>query len=112
MASGWEDIGNVVHATTLITNALIERTGAKVALVTTEGFADLIEIGREVRYDLYDLFLTMPEPLVPPQRRFEVRERTASSGDIITPLNQADLERAARRIADSGSESLAICFSP
>ncbi|MEZ4573110.1 MAG: hydantoinase/oxoprolinase N-terminal domain-containing protein [Thermomicrobiales bacterium] len=67
------DVKKLVHATTLITNALIERKGARTALVTTTGFADLIEIGREVRYDLYDLFLRMPgttRPGRPPVRDF------------------------------------------
>lgn len=103
-------IAKLVHATTLITNALIERKGAKTALLTTEGFADLIEIGREVRYDLYDIFLKMPQPLVPPERRFEIRERIDHTGAVVTPLGDAEIPKLARAIRDTGAESLAICF--
>src|SRR5579884_3525433 len=69
------DIAAISHATTLVTNAIIERKGARTGLVTTRGFRDLLEIGREVRYDLYDIFLRKPEPLTPRSRRLEVRER-------------------------------------
>ena len=66
------DIGEIVHGTTLVTNALIERKGARLGLVTTAGFRDLLEMGTEQRYDIYDLFLRYPDPLVPRRRRLEV----------------------------------------
>ena len=66
------DIGDIVHGTTLVTNALIERRGAKLGLITTQGFRDILEMGTEQRYDIYDLFLQYPVPLVPRRRRLEV----------------------------------------
>ena len=94
----------------MITNALIERKGAATALLTTRGFADLIEIGREVRYDLYDIFLKMPEPLVPAKRRFEATERVDHNGEVITELNEEELVGVVEQLRASGAESLAICF--
>src|SRR5262249_53635529 len=70
------DVRRVVHATTLFTNALIERKGAATALITTEGFRDTLEMRREHKYELYDLFIELPEPLVPRRLRAEVPERT------------------------------------
>lgn len=104
------EIGVAVHATTLITNAIIERKGAKTALVTTEGFRDVLEIGRELRYDLYDLFLEMPKPLVPRQLRMEVRERVRKDGRVSIPLDRAQVERVVQELADQGVESIAVCF--
>src|SRR6185503_10768968 len=72
----------VVHATTLFTNALIERKGAKTGLLTTAGFADVLEIARERKYELYDLFIEMPKPLVPRPWRREAKERLAPDGTI------------------------------
>jgi len=104
------DIARVVHATTLFTNALVERRGARVGLLTTEGFGDVIQIGRERKYELYDLALTLPAPLVPPEDRFEVRERLDAAGQVVTPLDAAGAVAAARAAAAAGCESLAICF--
>ncbi|HZV52136.1 MAG TPA: hydantoinase/oxoprolinase N-terminal domain-containing protein, partial [Candidatus Dormibacteraeota bacterium] len=73
-------VGEVVHGTTLVPNALIERRGARTALLTTRGFRDVLAIRREHRYDLYDLFLELPEPLVPRRRRWEVDERVLADG--------------------------------
>ena len=69
------EVAHVVHGTTLFTNALIERKGARTALITTRGFRDAIEIGREHRYDMYDLFMELPTPLAPRHLRFELNER-------------------------------------
>src|SRR4051812_25044344 len=77
------DLHSVVHGTTLITNTIIERTGATIGLLTTEGFRDTIEIGRETRYDLYDLFLEMPPTLVPRHRRLEISERIDADGKVL-----------------------------
>src|SRR3954469_25222484 len=77
-------VARVVHATTLFTNALIERKGAVTGLITTAGFRDVLEIGRERRYELYDLNIRMPEPLVPRDLRLEVAERTGADGSVDT----------------------------
>ena len=73
-------LDGIVHGTTLVTNAVIERLGAKVGLITTGGFRDVLEVGHEMRYDLYDLFLEKPEPLVPRNLRLTVNERISSDG--------------------------------
>ena len=91
-------IRTVIHATTLITNSLIERKGATTALLTTAGCRDVLAIGRENRYDLYDLNLELPEPLVPRQRRYEVRERLRSNGDVYTPLDTTHLPQLAAEL--------------
>jgi len=85
--------GTVVHGTTLVTNALIERTGAVTALLTTVGFRDALEIGREHRYELYDLDLDMPAPLVPRYLRFDVPERMAADGSVLAPLATNSCDR-------------------
>ena len=74
------DVENVIHGTTLVANALIERKGVRTALITTEGFRDVLQIGREWRYDIYDLFLTPVEPLVPRALCFEIKERVGHDG--------------------------------
>src|SRR5690606_22717818 len=100
----------VVHATTLFTNALIERRGAKTGLITTHGFRDTLEMRREFKYDLYDLFLDMPNALVPRYLRGEVRERMSFDGSIDTPLDTAELEKVAQHLVNESVESLAIVF--
>ena len=104
------DVTGIVHGTTLATNAVIGRQGARTALVTTEGFRDVIEMGREDRYAQYDLDLRKPEPLVPRRLRFPVPERIASDGTVLLPLDRAALISAAAQLRDAGSESAAICF--
>ncbi|HTK92748.1 MAG TPA: hydantoinase/oxoprolinase family protein [Verrucomicrobiae bacterium] len=98
----------VVHATTLFTNALIERKGARTGLLTTEGFADTLEIGRERKYELYDLGITKPEPLVPRDLRLEVAERVGADGRVRRRLDARDVAAKARRAVAAGAESLAI----
>ncbi len=100
----------VIHGTTLVANALIERKGVRTALLTTAGFRDVLEIAREWRYDIYDLFLTPVEPLVPRALRFEVKERVGHDGRIIEPLDLPALERVADQIAATGAEAVAVCF--
>jgi N-methylhydantoinase A len=105
-----EQIGRVVHATTLFTNALIERKGAKTGLLTTAGFGDVLEIARERKYELYDLFIEMPKPLVQRAWRREATERLAPDGTVEIAL---DVDAALAEVADlvkQGVESLAICF--
>jgi len=103
-------ITRVVHATTLFTNALIERTGAPTGLITTDGFADTLEIGRERKFDLYDLNIARPQPLVPRHRRVEVGERIAADGSVRRALDPADVARRAKRLCDGGVTSIAIVF--
>ena len=104
------DIDIAIHGTTLITNALIERAGAKTAFLTTEGFRDVPEMGTEVRYDIYDLFLRKPETLVPRNHRYEVRERIDYRGDVVIPLDEADLRTVADRMRSEGVEAVAVAF--
>ena len=87
-----EAVGGVIHGTTLVTNALIERRGARTALLTTAGFRDALEIGTEGRYDIYDLGLVKPAPLVERRLRFEVPERMNAAGAVLRPLDRAALE--------------------
>ena len=103
-------IGRVVHATTLFTNALIERKGAVTGLVTTEGFRDTLEIGRERKYELYDVAIRKPEPLVPRPLRREVAERARADGTVQTPLDVAALDEVAAGLVADGVRSLAIVF--
>jgi 5-oxoprolinase (ATP-hydrolysing) len=100
----------IVHGTTLVTNALIERHGASLGLITTDGFRDILEMGTEQRYDIYDLFLRYPEPLVPRRRRLEVRERMDRDGNIVEPLDLEAVRRAAHRLKEQGAEAIAVCF--
>ncbi|MGQ7845075.1 hydantoinase/oxoprolinase family protein [Granulosicoccus sp. 3-233] len=102
------DIEQIIHGTTLATNALIERRGAKTALITTEGFRDVIEMRTESRFEQYDLNLNLPEPLLPRQMRFTVPERVNAKGDIMVALERSDVEAIVDRIAETGVESIAV----
>ncbi|MGJ8545210.1 MAG: hydantoinase/oxoprolinase family protein [Sulfitobacter sp.] len=103
-----DQIGQIIHGTTLATNALIERRGAKTALITTEGFRDVIEMRTESRFEQYDLNLTLPEPLLERQLRFTVPERVNARGEIMIALERAEVEAVVARIAEAGIESVAI----
>jgi N-methylhydantoinase A len=103
-------VGEVVHGTTLVANALIERRGARTCLVTTRGVRDALAIRREHRYDLYDLFLELPEPLVPRRLRWEVGERVLADGTVDRPLDEVEVRRLARRSRREGVEAVAVCF--
>lgn len=100
----------LVHGTTLATNAVIERTGARTGLLTTAGFVDVLAIGRESRYDYYDLQLELPEPLVPRPLRRGVIERVDRDGTIVTPLDRASLAREVDALLAAGVESIAISY--
>lgn len=100
----------IVHGTTVATNALLERQGARTALLTTAGFVDIIEIGRQNRPHLYELHQQRPPPLAPPDLRFEAVERLDIHGTVLTPLDEDALRRTAAAIASADPESLAICF--
>src|SRR5438445_7441397 len=100
----------VVHATTLFTNALIERRGAVAGLITTAGFGDTLEIGRERKFELYDLNIAKPEPLVPRHLRLEVRERLRADGGVEARLDGTQVAQRAKRLVDAGVTSIAIVF--
>lgn len=105
-----QQIGLVVHGTTLATNALIERKGARTALITTEGFRDSVEMAYEHRFEQYDLSMQRPEPLVPRDLRLGVPERMAADGTVLMPLNAAALRQVARDLRAKQIEALAVCF--
>ena len=105
-----DEVGAVVHGTTLVTNALIERRVAKTALLVTAGFADVLDIARERRYDMYELGITYPEPLVPRALRFELRERVDHRGAVLQPLDEAELAAALDAMAAQGVQALAVCL--
>ncbi|MEL7462996.1 MAG: hydantoinase/oxoprolinase family protein [Pseudomonadota bacterium] len=102
------DIGQVIHGTTLVTNALIQRQGARVAFITTEGFRDVIEMRSENRFEQYDLNLTLPTPLVPRKDRLTLNERMGPKGEVLLPLDPAEVEEMAARVAAGGYEAVAI----
>ncbi|MGE5216413.1 MAG: hydantoinase/oxoprolinase family protein [Chloroflexota bacterium] len=102
--------GTLIHGTTLVTNALIERKGAPTALLTTAGFRDAVEIGREHRYELYDLNLDLPKPLVPRHLRFDVPERVAADGNVIEPLDESFIRRLVRELRHKGIKAIGICY--
>ncbi|MFB6252034.1 MAG: hydantoinase/oxoprolinase family protein [Halobellus sp.] len=102
-------VDEFTHAMTVSVNALLERAGAKTALVTTEGFRDVVELGRQDRPALYDLSATRPEPLVPRRRRFEVPERATPDG-VTDPIDEAAVRDAAAQIRASDAESVAVSF--
>ncbi|MER6799911.1 hydantoinase/oxoprolinase family protein, partial [Amycolatopsis mediterranei] len=103
-------VEQVVHGTTLVTNALIERTGSRTALLATAGFRDVLEMRREHRYELYDLHLELPAPLVPRHLRFDVPERILADGSVHTGLDERYVGRLGRELADRGIEAVAVCF--
>ena len=107
---GVGDISLVVHGTTLFTNALIERKGRPVAFITTEGHRDVLEIGTESRFHLYDLFIDKPRPLVPRAMRHPVRERLDATGEVILALHDDDVRAIADRLEAAGVNSVAIGF--
>ncbi|MEY1557308.1 hydantoinase/oxoprolinase family protein [Yoonia sp. R2331] len=103
-----DQISQIIHGTTLATNALIERRGAKTALITTEGFRDVIEMRTESRFEQYDLNLTLPEPLLPRQSRFTVAGRIDAKGQELVPMDRAGIEAVVDQIARAGYESVAV----
>ncbi len=107
---GLGDVSEIVHGTTLVTNAIIERRGAKLGLITTEGFRDILEMGTEQRYDIYDLFLGFPEPLVPRHRRLEVRERLDRNGSVVAALDEVQVRVVVDQLVSDGVAAIAVCF--
>ncbi|MFN2169104.1 MAG: hydantoinase/oxoprolinase N-terminal domain-containing protein, partial [Anaerolineae bacterium] len=100
----------VVHGATVATNALLERRGARTALVTTEGFCDVLEIGRQTRSELYALQPSRPSPLVPGRWRFELPERVDRQGTVLVALETGAVDAVVQQLLDEGIESAAVCF--
>jgi N-methylhydantoinase A len=107
---GFGDVAVFVHGTTLATNAVIERRGARTALLATEGFRDVLDIANESRYDQYDLTIEKPRPLVPRALRFTVPERIDVHGHVRLALDEKAVRVAARRLEAEGAESVAVAF--
>jgi N-methylhydantoinase A len=103
-------IEEVIHGTTLVINAIIERKGAKTGLITTRGFRDVLELGRELRYDAYDIFAEYPLPLVPRSLRHEVSERITVDGRVIKALDELEVRQVLADLLELGIESLAVCL--
>jgi N-methylhydantoinase A len=104
------DVQLIIHGTTLATNALIERKGAKTALLTTEGFRDVIEIRHENRFEQYDVNIDLPPPLVPRRLRLPIRERIDAQGNVLVPLDDASVSRALETLAEQNIEAVAVGF--
>lgn len=104
------DIDGIVHGTTLVTNTLIERNGARVGLVTTRGFRDVLEVGHEMRYDLYDLFMEKPEPIVQRPLRLTVAERMSAQGEVLEPLDEPGVVAVAEKLVEAGVDAIAVSF--
>src|SRR5436189_1380458 len=107
---GWRDVAQAVHGTTLGSNVVIERKARGVGLLTTRGFRDVLVIGREKRYQVYNLQIDKPRPLIPRRVIGEVTERVLADGRVRTPLDEADARRAIRELAARGVTTLAVCL--
>jgi len=105
-----ERLDEVIHGTTLVINAIIERKGARTGLITTRGFRDVLELGREIRYAPYDIFAEFPEPLIPRRFRLEVDERIRSDGKVLKALDPEEARGVVRRLLDMGVDSIAVCL--
>ncbi len=105
-----ERLEEIIHGTTLVINAILERKGARTGLITTRGFRDVLELGREIRYAPYDVFAEFPEPLVPRRRRLEVDERLRADGSVLTPLDEGQAREAVRALQAMQVESVAVCL--
>src|SRR5919107_693693 len=105
----WQ-LGTIVHGTTLVTNALIERRGPRTALLTTEGFRDALAIGTEHRYDMYDVFIEKPEPLVPRSLRYGVRERSLDDGSVMLDLDEEQVRSVVAKLRERDVRAVAVSF--
>ncbi len=108
--ASFDRLQRMVHATTLVANTLIQRLGASVALITTEGFVDCLETGVENRYDLFDLMIERPAPLVPRRLRFGISERTTTDGERVSPVAREEIEEIAERLRAEGIEAVSVCL--
>ncbi len=105
-----DQVEEIIHGTTLVINAIIERKGARTALITTRGFRDVLELGREKRYDAYDIFSEYPEPIVPRPDRVEIDERITSQGRVLKSVNETEAVTVLKTLKNKGIESIAVCF--
>lgn len=105
-----QNLEAIVHGTTLITNAVIERKGCKTAFISTKGFEDVLEIGREMRYDIYDLFLSMPKPLVPRNLRYGITERVDQKGEVLCPIDKNELKNLGLKLKEERIEAVGVCL--
>jgi len=103
-------IDSLIHGSTIAINTVLERRGARTALIVTKGTRDVYKIGRGNRPDAYDIWFKRPEPLVPRHLTFEVEERLLATGEVHTPLNVVQAESVAQKVAASGAEAVAVCF--
>lgn len=103
-------VAEVVHGTTLVSNSLIERRGSVIALLTTKGFRDVLTSGKEQRYDMYDLFIQMPEPLVPRRRRYGIDERVLADGTVDRPIDLGEISALTPTLRENGVEAVAVSF--
>ena len=103
-------LDEVIHGTTLVINSIIERKGAKTGLITTKGFRDVLELGREIRYAPYNIFSEFPQPLIPRRFRLEVDERIRSNGEVLKPLVPDEVREVVRQLIEMGIESIAVCL--
>ena len=106
----FKELSQAIHATTLATNAIIERKGASTGLLTTKGFQDILLIGRESRYDIYDLVPEFPDPLIPGPMRRELTERISGTGEVLQPLSMQEVKVTIQELVDKGANSIAVCF--
>src|SRR5215468_7736403 len=106
------DVARFVHGTTVATNAVLERKGARVGLITTRGFRDVLEIGRQMRHQMYDLALEPETPtfLAPGRRRREIRERIGPAGEVLEALDEAAVAAAADELVAAGVQAIAVAF--
>ena len=104
------EMEEIIHGTTLVINAIIERKGARTGLITTKGFRDVLELGREIRYAPYDVFAEFPRPLIARELRQEVEERVRSDGTVLKPLDTDEARRVIRDLLDKDVESIAVCL--
>lgn len=108
--AAYSDVTTFVHGSTVATNALVELKGAKCGLITTKGFRDLLELGRQKRPSLYDLQADKPQVLIERRHRLEVTERMLSDGSVMTPLNEDEVKAAAEQLRSSGVEAIVVAF--
>lgn len=104
------NLDEIIHGTTLVINSIIERKGAKTGLITTKGFRDVLELGREIRYAPYDIFAEFPKPLIPRRLRLEVDERVRSDGTLLKSLDPEEAKEVVSRLLEMGVESIAVCL--
>ena len=105
-----DNVDEIIHGTTLVINAIIERKGARTALITTKGFRDILELGREKRYDAYDIFSEYPEPIVPRADRTEIDERLTFDGRVLKGVDEKEVLTLLEKFKRDGIESIAVCF--